>query len=113
MNTYHPPFKISGRILSLVADVSERVGHISALNTVPAFPQLRKQNRIRTIHSSLAIENNTLSLEQVTDIINGKRVLGRAEEIKEIQNAFQAYETMMEYDAHNVNDLLRAHGLMM
>lgn len=100
-------------MLSLVADISERVGLVSALNILPSVPHLRKQNRIRTIHSSLAIEQNTLSLQQVTDVIEGKRVLGRAEEIREVKNAYRAYEEIMNYDAHSVGDLLKAHGLMM
>lgn len=110
---YKPPFKITSKMLSLVADISERVGHVSALNILPSVPHLRKQNRIRTIHSSLAIEQNTLTLEQVTDVIEGKRVIGRAEEIREVKNAYRAYEEIMNYDAHSIGSLLKAHGLMM
>lgn len=74
---------------------------------------MRRENRIRTIHSSLAIEHNSLSLEQVTAILDGKRVLGNPNEIKEVQNAYDAYELMLQLDPASVEDLLRAHRLMM
>ena len=76
-------------------------------------PHLRRENRIRTIHSSLAIEHNSLSLEQVTAILDGKRVLGNPNEIKEVQNAYEAYELMLGLDPLSVDDLLKAHKLMM
>ena len=76
-------------------------------------PQLRKKNQIKTIHSSLAIEHNSLSLKQMTDIIDGKRVLGAPDEIQEVKNAIEAYRLMPELDAFKEKDLLRAHGLMM
>jgi Fic family protein len=74
---------------------------------------LRKKNQIRTIHSSLAIENNSLSLKQVTDIIDGKHVLGAPDEIQEVKNAIEAYRLMPQLDAFKEKDLLKAHGLMM
>ena len=74
---------------------------------------LRKENRIKTIHSSLAIEHNSLSLQQVTDVINGKHVLGAPNEIQEVKNAIQAYQLMKSLDAFQEADLLRAHKLMM
>jgi Fic family protein len=76
-------------------------------------PHLRKENRIRTIHSSLAIEHNSLSLEQVTAILNGKRILGNPNEIKEVKNAYEAYEMMLELNPASVKDLLMAHKMMM
>ena len=76
-------------------------------------PQLRKKNQIKTIHSSLGIEHNSLSLKQVTDIIDGKRVLGAPDEIQEVKNAIEAYRLMPELDAFKEKDLLKAHGLMM
>jgi Fic family protein len=76
-------------------------------------PRLRRENRIRTIHSSLAIEQNTLSLEQVTAILDGKRVLGNPNEIREVQNAYDAYEMMLKLNPASVEDLLTAHRLMM
>lgn len=76
-------------------------------------PHLRRENRIRTIHSSLAIEHNSLSLDQVTAILDGKRVLGNPNEIKEVQNAYEAYEMMLRLNPNSVEDLLTAHKLMM
>jgi Fic family protein len=76
-------------------------------------PQLRKKNQIKTIHSSLAIEHNSLSIKQMTDIIDGKRVLGAPDEIQEVKNAVEAYRLMSELDAFKEKDLLRAHELMM
>lgn len=73
---------------------------------------LRKDNRVRSIQSSLAIENNTLSIQQVTDIIDGKRVLGKPKEIQEVKNAYDAYEKILQFDPYNMNDFLSAHGMM-
>ena len=111
---YIPPYKISSEIVRLIGEISERVGSIMTRlgDNVPS-PQLRKKNQIKTIHSSLAIEHNSLSLKQVTDIIDGKRVLGAPDEIHEVKNAIEAYRLMPELDAFKEKDLLRAHELMM
>ncbi len=100
--------------MHLISEISEQVGMLTARigSDVPA-PMLRKKNQIRTIHSSLAIENNTLSLKQVTDIIEGKHVIGAPDEIKEVKNAIEAYRLMSQLDAFKEKDLLKAHGLMM
>lgn len=100
--------------MRLVSEISEQVGVVTTLlgENVPS-PMLRKANRIKTIHSSLAIEHNTLSLKQVTDIIDGKHVLGAPDEIQEVKNALQAYQLMSQLDAFKEEDLLRAHELMM
>lgn len=113
MDKYEPPFKVTNKILSLVAEISELVGKIQASDKMSSNPQLRKENRIRTIHSSLAIENNNLSIEQVTAIINGKRVLGLPTEIQEVKNAFEAYEHILDFNPFRVQDLLKCHGIMM
>ena len=111
---YIPPFTITEKMLHLVSEISEQVGILNARlgENVPS-PMLRKKNQIKTIHSSLAIENNTLSLKQVTDIVDGKHVLGAPDEIQEVKNAIEAYRLMPELDAFKENDLLKAHGLMM
>ena len=111
---YIPPFNITERILHLISEISEQIGllHARIGNNVPS-PMLRKKNQIKTIHSSLAIENNTLSLKQVTDIIDGKHVLGAPDEIQEVKNAVEAYRLMPQLDAFKEKDLLKAHGLMM
>ena len=82
MSGYKPPFSITDRITNLISEISEQIGMINVLHGANVNPHLRKENRIRTIHSSLAIENNSLTLEQVTAILNGKRVLGNPNEIK-------------------------------
>lgn len=113
MNEYTPPFHITDKIINLVAAISEQIGRIKVLSHGNMNPHLRKENRIRTIHSSLAIEHNSLSLEQVTAIINGKRILGNPNEIREVKNAYEAYELMLSLDPYSVKDLLRAHKIMM
>lgn len=112
VSTYSPPFTVTNEITNLVIEIAEIIGHLSAnVNNLPT-PKLRRQNRIKTIQSSLAIENNSLSLEQVTDIIEGKRVLGAPVEIKEVKNAIDAYNLLFELNPYNEADLLRAHRLM-
>ena len=113
MSNYAPPFQMTDKITYLIAEISEQVGRITVLQEGNISPHLRRSNRIRTIHSSLAIEHNSLSLEQVTAILDGKRVLGNPNEIKEVQNAYEAYELMLRLNPSSVNDLLKAHKLMM
>ncbi len=97
----------------LIAEISERIGRITVSREAAVNPRLRRENRIRTIHSSLSIEQNTLSLEQVTAVLNGKRVLGNPNEIREVRNAYEAYELTQRLDPLSVEDLLKAHRLMM
>ena len=110
---YEPPFKITSQIIDLISQISEAVGEINSLENSPRHLELRKENRIKTIHSSLAIENNSLSLEQITAIIEGKRVLGSPNEIQEVKNALQAYELLLTLNPYEEKDLLKAHKLMM
>lgn len=110
---YQPPYTITPAILNLVADICETIGRYTALDEQNLTPRLRRENRIRTIQASLAIENNTLTLEQVTAVLKGKRVLGHPREIQEVRNAFVAYETLDEWDASSQKDLLAAHGILM
>lgn len=113
MGDYKPPFHMTDKMTFLIAEISEQVGRITVLQEGTISPHLRRENRIRTIHSSLAIEHNSLSLEQVTAILDGKRILGNPNEIKEVQNAYEAYELMLRLDPSSVDDLLKAHKLMM
>lgn len=110
---YEPPFKITSQIIDLISQISEAVGEINSLENSPRHLELRKENRIKTIHSSLAIENISLSLEQITAIIEGKRVLGSPNEIQEVKNALQAYELLLTLNPYEEKDLLKAHKLMM
>lgn len=113
MGEYKPPFHMTDKIMNLVADVSEQIGRIKVLSHGNLNPHLRKENRIRTIHSSLAIEHNSLSLEQVTAVINGKHILGNPNEIREVKNAYDTYEMMLVLNPYSVKDLLKAHKMMM
>jgi Fic family protein len=113
MSDYKPPFRMTDKITFLVTEIGEQVGRIAVLQERTISPRLRRENRIRTIHSSLAIENNSLTLEQVTAIVEGRRILGNPNEIKEVQNAYEAYEMMLELDPSSVKDLLKAHKRMM
>lgn len=110
---YTPPFHTTDKMIALIAEISEQIGRINVLQEGKINPHLRRENRIRTIHSSLAIEHNTLSLEQVTAILDGKRVLGNPNEIREVQNAYEAYDLMLHLNPSSVEDLLKAHRLMM
>ncbi|MFG0807045.1 Fic family protein [Pseudomonas fluvialis] len=114
MRPYQPPLTLTSHMLALVAEIAEQVGRLTVGQEVAALtPQLRRGNRIRTIQASLAIENNTLSVEQVTAVLDGKRVLGLPREIQEVRNAFAAYEAMPGWQPHSQADLLAAHGLLM
>lgn len=113
MSNYVPPFHMTDQITNLVSGISEEIGRITVLSHGSLNPHLRKENRIKTIHSSLAIEHNSLSLEQVTAILNGKRILGNPNEIREVQNAYETYEMMLSLNPLSIEDLLKAHRLMM
>ena len=110
---YVPPFSLTDEMIQLVSEISERLGHIKSIGSLEKFPRLRRFGRIRSIHSSLAIENNTLTMDQVTDIIDGKRVLGDPNEILEVKNAQAAYKELENADAFSMNDMLRTHKIMM
>ena len=113
MNQYQPPFKITSKVIDYISRISEKIGEINSLENSPHQVKLRKENRIKTIHSSLAIENNSLTIEQITAIIDGKRVLGSPNEIQEVKNAIQAYELLLMLNPYEEKDLLKAHSLMM
>ncbi len=110
---YKPPFEITSKIIELISNISEKIGEITSIQNSSYHIQLRKENRIKTIHSSLAIENNSLSLEQITAIIDGKRVLGNPNEIKEVKNSVHAYDLLLSLNPYSEKDLLKAHKLMM
>lgn len=95
-----------------IAEIAELVGKLTSTNQLSANPTLRRTNRIRTIHGSLAIEQNTLSLEQVTAVLNGKQVLALPKDIAEVKNAYEIYERLEKLDPYSVDDLLTAHGIM-
>jgi len=99
--------------VSLVAEVSELVGQVTVFDGLNPNPMLRRENQIRTIHSSLLIENNTLTFDQVTAVLDGKHVLAPPKDVREVQNAYEAYEAALEFDPYSLDDLLKAHAIMM
>lgn len=110
---YVPPYNLNDDMLALVTEIAELIGRISNLDDLDKLPKLRRANRIKSIHSSLAIENNAFAVEQVTDIINGKSVLGPANEIQEVKNAYEAYNEIENVDPYSQKDLLKIHGIIM
>ena len=107
-----PPFEITDDILDAIAEIAELVGQVTVTHGLSANPTLRRTNRIRTIYSSLAIEQNTLSLEQVTAVLNGKHVIAPPKDIAEVKNAYEIYEMLDRLNPYSVDDLLKAHAVM-
>lgn len=112
MRNKKPPFEITNAMIDHVAEIAELVGRLTSTNQLSANPTLRRTNRIRTIHGSLAIEQNTLTLKQVTAVLNGKQVLAPPKDIAEVKNAYEIYERLDELDPYSVNALMTAHGIM-
>ncbi len=111
--SYQPPFQLTHTMMRHVARIGELIGLWKAANQNKLVPELRRGNRIKTIQASLAVEQNTLTLEQVTAVIEGKTVLGLPKEIQEVRNAFVAYEAMEHWHPHHIEDLLAAHALLL
>ena len=112
MNDYIPPFNITNKMLDLVASIMEKMGRLDNYNNLNKMPILRRNNKIRSIHSSLRIEANSLSFNQVKDVINGKIVIGPQKEIQEVKNAYNAYEMINKVDPYSIDDLKKIHGIM-
>ncbi|MDR1542952.1 MAG: Fic family protein [Prevotellaceae bacterium] len=110
---YTPTFNISPEILNLVYEIAALLERINIIREKVLSPRLRKENRIKTIHSSLWIEANSLTLQQVTDIVNGKRVVAPEKDIQEVKNAITAYDELLACNPYNADDLLKQHGLLM
>ena len=108
-----PPYKITGKILKLIAAISEKIGEVKSahLNKPPA--ELRKKNRVETIHSSLEIEGNTLTIEQITAIIENRRVIGPEKDILEVKNAIAVYDNLDKFNPFSFNSFCEAHGILM
>ena len=103
---YKPPYNITNKMLNLSISITEKIGLINSFSTLKRMPILRKNNKIKSIHSSLAIEANSLSLSQVKDVIEGKVVLGPKKEIQEVKNAYLAYSSLNTFDGYSEEDLL-------
>jgi Fic family protein len=108
-----PPYDISPKILKLISAISEKIGEVNANYLTRQSPQLRKQNRIKTIHSSLQIEGNTLTEEQITALIENKRVIGPEKEVLEVINAIRVYEKLEDYKLYSDKSFLKAHQELM
>lgn len=110
---YNPPFSINSGIIHLVASIGEGLGRLSMQPDLTKALRLRRINRIRTIRGSLAIEGNTLTEEQITAILDGKQVLAKPREIREVQNAIAAYDRFQHWQPGLESDLLEAHRILM
>lgn len=108
-----PPYKISGKILKLVASISEKIGEVNSAHLNKPPTELRKKNRIKTIHSSLEIEGNTLTIEQITSIVENKRVIGPKKDILEVKNAIAVYDYLDNLNPCDFESFCEAHGILM
>ncbi|MCR5623726.1 MAG: Fic family protein [Lachnospiraceae bacterium] len=112
MNGYIPPYSISEKMLEQVSSISEKIGKITSYRELESKPHLRRNNRIRSIYSSLKIEANSLSLNEVRDAVNGHMVVGDQKEIQEVKNAYAAYEKISEINPASIRDLKKIHSIM-
>lgn len=108
----YPPYSITDKMLNYVSSIMEKIGEANYFESLNRYPELRRKSRIRSIHSSLAIENNQLSLFQVEDVINGKMVIGEQKDIQEVKNAYKAYEELYNVNPYSVDDLKKLHEIM-
>lgn len=112
LENYTPPFEITNKMLSYVSSISEKIGNINFQNNLQSKPHLRKNNKIRSVHSSLRIEANSLSISQVRDVIDGHLVLGEQKEIQEVKNAYEAYEKVAVINPYSLDELNAMHAVM-
>ena len=108
----YPPYSITDKMLNYVSEIMKKIGEANYFQSLNKYPQLRRKSRIRSIHSSLAIENNQLSLFQVEDVINGKMVMGEQKDIQEVKNAYKAYDEMENVNPYCIKDLKKLHEIM-
>jgi Fic family protein len=107
------PYEITNTILSLISQISEKIGEIRSAHLFKPPAELRKRNLIQTIQSSLQIEGNTLTVEQITDLIHKKKVLGPKKDIQEVKNAIKVYSMLDDFDTYELDSLCLAHGILM
>jgi Fic family protein len=110
---YKPPFELTEEMIDLVSKIMENLGYLNSINELEKFPRLRRVSRLKSVQSSLAIENNPLSLEEISDVIDGRKVLGKQEDIQAAKNAFAAYKMISSIDAYDISSLLKVHRIMM
>ena len=109
---YKPPFSITNNMLLRTISITEKLGKITSFKALKRMPTLRRNNKIKSIHSSLVIEANSLSLSQVRDVIDGKQVIGDKKDIQEVKNAYKAYDMICDFDCYSEEDMLKAHGIL-
>lgn len=109
----NPPYQLTHEILRFIASISEKIGQINAKMLDKPAPKLRKENRIKTIHSSLGIEGNTLTIDQITALLEGEKVVGPQKDILEVRNAIDVYANLSRFNADSVDSFLNAHALLM
>ena len=112
MEINYPPYTITDKMLNLATSIMEKIGEANYFESLNRFPELRRKTRIQSIHSSLAIENNQLSLFQVEAVINGKAVIGEQKDIQEVKNAYKAYEEIDNVNPYSVDDLKKIQGIL-
>ena len=112
MENNYPPYTITDKMLNYVSEIMKKVGEANYFESLNRYPELRRKTRIKSIHSSLAIENNQLSLFQVEDVINGKPVIGEQKDIQEVKNAYEAYEQIDKINPYYVEDLKKVHKIL-
>lgn len=112
MEIEYPPYAITDKMLNLATKIMEKIGEANYFESLNRFPELRRKTRIKSIHSSLAIENNQLSLFQVEAVINGKAVIGEQKDIQEVKNAYKAYEEIDNVNPYSIEDLKRIQGIL-
>lgn len=112
MDNYVPPYTITNTMLEYVSSIMEKIGKLDNYTNFEKMPNLRRNNRIKSIHSSLAIEANSLSLDQVKAVISGKSVIGPEKEIQEVLNAYKAYEMINDLNPYSIKDLKRVHKVL-
>ena len=112
MERNNPPYEITNKVLNMSMTIMEKIGRVNYIQDLNRFPELRRKTAIRSIHSSLAIENNQLSLFQVEAVINGKSVIGEQKDIQEVKNAYKAYEEIDNLDPYSIDDLKKIHGIL-
>lgn len=113
LSSMKPPYTITDKILVLVASISEKIGEINASHLYKPATELRKKNRIKTIQSSLEIEGNTLTEEQITALLENKRIIAPQKDILEVQNAIKVYEQLRQFNPYQLKDLVKAHSVLM
>jgi Fic family protein len=108
-----PPYKITSKILDLIASISEKIGEVNAAYLYRPPTELRKKNKIKTIQSSLEIEGNSLSLDQVTAILNNKRIIAPQKDILEVKNAIKVYDNLSQFNPTSITSFCKAHAILM